>query len=88
MSEKYHLGYFNAPEDIKYLADKSNKEIVEYKLAKNGDWHSTSIHLETASVQGLHPVEASNGYRYYVRRSIDRKNLDGPDNFIDIYGEC
>lgn len=88
MSEKYHLGYFNAPEDIKYLADKSNKEIVEYKLAKKGDWHSTSLHLETHSVQGLHPVEASNGYQYYVRRSIDRKNLDSPDNFIDIYGEC
>ncbi len=24
MSEKYHLGNFNALEDIKYLADKSN----------------------------------------------------------------
>lgn len=78
-----YLGYFNEPEDIKDLVGDSDREIVSYMVRGFGSFHTVS---EPASARGLgrHRVVFKRK-TYYVSRKVDKKNLDSPDNFIDIY---
>ena len=78
-----HLGYYNDPEDIKALVGKRDREIVAYMVRGEGSFHTVN---EPASARGRgrHRVDYKWG-TYYVSRKVDKKKLDGPDNFIDIY---
>jgi hypothetical protein len=78
-----YLGYFNEPEDIKDIVNDSDREIVSYMMRGFGNFHTVN---DPASARGLgrHRVV----YRrktYYVSRKVNKKDLDSPDNFIDIY---
>lgn len=78
-----HIGYYNGPEDIKELAGMTGREVVAHHTKGLGAFHE-STGKEKASVQGLRPVKYR-GKTYYVKKDIDRKQLDSEGNFIDIY---
>lgn len=78
-----HIGYFNDPHDIKELMGKDAKSIVKYYKKNQGNlWSSGDP--DYAPVKGRHPVVIGKE-KWYVRKSIDKKNLDSEDNFIDLY---
>lgn len=78
-----HLGYYNDPRDIRELASMTPREIVGHYRKGLGAFHEVSS-WHPFGLQGLHPVK-SGGKTYYVRKTIDKKYPDSPDNFIDIY---
>jgi hypothetical protein len=78
-----HIGYYNDPEDIKYLAKKTPEAIVRYYKRGCGAF-MTSTDPEQSNAQGLRPV-AVGKQKFYVRKSISMSDLDSEDNFIDIY---
>jgi hypothetical protein len=78
-----HIGYYNDPEDIKYLAKKTPEAIVRYYKRGCGAF-MTSTDPEQSNAQGLRPVSVGK-QKFYVRKSISMSDLDSEDNFIDIY---
>ena len=78
-----HIAYYNDPEDIKELMDKDAKSIVKY-FKKGMGASLSSSDPDYAPIQGCHPVMVGK-QKWYVKKSIDRKNLDGCDNYIDLY---
>lgn len=78
-----HIGYFNDPWDIKELMDKDAKSIVKYYKKNRGNlWSSGDP--DYAPISGCRPVIIGKE-KWYVKKSIDRKNLASEDNFIDLY---
>jgi hypothetical protein len=78
-----HIGYFNDPQDIKELMGKDAKSIVKYYKKNQGNlWSSGDP--DYAPIQGCRPVIIGKE-KWYVRKSIDKKNLASEDNFIDLY---
>jgi hypothetical protein len=78
-----HIAYYNDPEDIKELMDKDAKSIVKY-FKKGMGASLSSSDPDYAPIQGCRPVMVGK-QKWYVKKSIDRKNLDGCDNYIDLY---
>ena len=78
-----HIAYYNDPEDIKELMDKDAKSIVKY-LKKGMGASLSSSDPDYAPIKGCRPVMVGK-QKWYVKKSIDRKNLDGCDNYIDLY---
>ena len=79
-----HLGYYNDPEDVKKLIGKTPDAIVRYYRRGYGAFHTNTVPFAFYPVQGLRPVTRGKT-TYYVQKLVDRKHLDSPDNFIDIY---
>ena len=78
-----HVGYFNDPWDIRELVDMDAEGIVRYYKRNRGHlWSSGDP--DYAPVRGCRPVIIGKE-RWYVRKSIDRRNLESEDNFIDLY---
>lgn len=78
-----HIGYFNEPEDIKELVNDDAKSIVKHYKKGMGAFFSSSD-PDYAHIQGCRPVIIGKE-KWYVRKSIDKKNLESEDNFIDLY---
>jgi len=78
-----HIAYYNDPEDIKELMDKDAKQIVKH-FKKGLGASLSSNDPDYAPIQGCRPVMVGK-QKWYVKKSIDRKNLDGCDNYIDLY---
>ena len=76
-----HIGYYNDPDDIKDLLDDSDEAVIRYYLDDLGAFHESD---EPMSVKGLKPVTVK-GKKWYVKRDINRDDLDSEDNFIDIF---
>ena len=77
-----HIAYYNDPEDIKELMDKDAKQIVKH--FKKGMGAYLSSNDPDYAPKGCRPVMVGK-QKWYVKKSIDRKNLDGCDNYIDLY---
>lgn len=78
-----HIAYYNDPQDIKELMDKDAKQIVKH-FKKGLGASLSSNDPDYAPIQGCRPVMVGK-QKWYVKKSIDRKNLDGCDNYIDLY---
>lgn len=78
-----HIGYYNDPEDIKYLAKKTPEAIVRYYKRGYGSF-MTSTDSKQSNARGLRPVSVGK-QKFYVRKSINLTRLDSEYNFIDIY---
>ena len=78
-----HIAYYNDPEDIKELMDKDAKQIVKH-FKKGLGASLSSADPDYAPIKGCRPVMVGK-QKWYVKKSIDRKNLDGCDNYIDLY---
>ena len=78
-----HIAYYNDPEDIKELMDKDAKSIVKH-FKKGLGASLSSNDPDYAPIQGCRPVMVGK-QKWYVKKSIDRKNLDGCDNYIDLF---
>ena len=78
-----HIAYYNDPEDIKELMGKDAKSIVKHYKKGMGAYLSSND-PDYAPIKGCRPVMVGK-QKWYVKKSIDRKNLDGCDNYIDLY---
>lgn len=78
-----HIAYYNDPTDIKELMDKDAKQIVKH-FKKGLGASLSSNDPDYAPIKGCRPVMVGK-QKWYVKKSIDRKNLDGCDNYIDLY---
>lgn len=78
-----HIGYYNDPEDIKELVNDDAKSIVNhYKKGMGG--FCSSADPDYAPIKGFRPVMVGKE-KWYVKKSIDKSNLESEDNFIDLY---
>lgn len=76
-----YLGYYNDPEDIKYLAKKTPEAIVRYYKRGYGAFMTSTVQ---SNARGLRPVTVGK-QKFYVQKSISMSNLESEDNFIDIF---
>ena len=78
-----HIGYYNDPEDIKELVNDDAKSIVKhYKKGMGGFCSSSDPNY--APIKGCRPVMVGKE-KWYVKKSIDKSNLESDDNYIDLY---
>ena len=78
-----HIGYYNDPEDIKYLAKKTPEAIVRYYKRGYGAFMTSTDSMQS-NARGLRPVTVGK-QKFYVRKSISMSDLESWDNFIDLY---
>lgn len=78
-----HIAYYNDPEDIKELMDKDAKQIVKH-FKKGLGASLSSNDPNNAPIKGCRPVMVGKE-KWYVRKSISKKDLDGCDNYIDLF---
>ena len=78
-----HIAYYNDPIDIKELMDKDAKSIVKY-FKKGLGAYLSSADPNNASVKGCRPVMVGKE-KWYVKKSISKNDLDGCDNYIDLF---
>ena len=78
-----HIAYYNDPTDIKELMDKDAKQIVKH-FKKGLGASLSSNDPDYAPIKGCRHVMVGK-QKWYVKKSIDRKKLDGCDNYIDLY---
>ena len=78
-----HIAYYNDPEDIKELMDKDAKQIVKH-FKKGLGASLSSNDPDYAPIKGCRPVMVGK-QTWYVKKSINKKDLDGCDNYIDLY---
>lgn len=81
-----HIAYYNDPIDIKELMDKDAHSIVKH-YKKGMGAYLLSDDPAYAPIKGCRPVMVGNE-KWYVKKSINRKKLDGCDNYIDLYKEA
>lgn len=78
-----HIAYYNDPEDIKELMDMDAKSIVKH-FKKGLGASLSSNDPNYAPIKGCRPVMVGKE-KWYVKKSINKKDLDGCDNYIDLY---
>lgn len=78
-----HIAYYNDPEDIKELMDKDATQIVKH-FKKGLGASLSSNDPDYAPIKGCRPVMVGKE-KWYVKKSIDKRNLESDDNYIDLY---
>lgn len=78
-----HIGYYNDPEDIKELVNDDAKSIVKHYKKGMGAFFPSGD-PDYASVKGCRPVMVGKE-KWYVKKSINKRDLESEDNFIDLY---